>query len=69
MGLEIRPYEAGDREAVVALLAGIAGSGKPFLHTSGSSIVSDHANGEPSEAVFDEEHMPTPIADKATRAT
>jgi nucleoside-diphosphate-sugar epimerase len=32
--------------AAEALIDGLAGSGKPLLHTSGSSIVSDTANGE-----------------------
>src|SRR5579872_2909115 len=37
------------RGAVEALIAGLAGSGKPFLHSSGSSIVADTELGEPSE--------------------
>jgi hypothetical protein len=61
-----------DRDAVDVLLKALAGSEKALLHASGSSIVADHANGEPSEAVFseavfDEDHMPTPTADKAAR--
>jgi nucleoside-diphosphate-sugar epimerase len=42
------------RGAVEACLDALAGTGKPFLHTSGSSIVADDAQGEPSDAVFDE---------------
>src|SRR5262249_20138973 len=38
--------------AVEALLAGLAGSAKPLLHTSGSSIVGDEAMGEPSDRIF-----------------
>ena len=41
--------------AVVALLDGLAGSGKPFIHTSGSSIVGTRAKGQRSDAVFDED--------------
>ena len=37
------------RGAVEALIAGQIGSGKPLLHTSGSSIVADLAMGEPSD--------------------
>lgn len=42
--------------AVQALVAGLAGSSKPLLHTSGSSVVGDDARGNRrSEAVFDED--------------
>ena len=55
------------RGAVEALLAGLAGSGKPFLHTSGSSIVGDEAMGEPSERVFHEDTAFEPLPDKVDR--
>jgi nucleoside-diphosphate-sugar epimerase len=55
------------RGAVEALLAGLAGSGKAFIHSSGSSIVADHAMGEPSDRVFDETAAIVPAADKAAR--
>src|SRR4051812_45098756 len=45
----INTASSDHRGAVEALLAGLAGSGKPFLHTSGSSIVGDEAMGEPSD--------------------
>lgn len=39
--------------AVEALISGIAGSGKPLIHTSGISVVADRATmGEPSERIF-----------------
>jgi hypothetical protein len=39
--------------AVEALIGGLAGWGKPLLHTSGSSIVSGTANGEfASDRIF-----------------
>ena len=53
--------------AVEALLAGLAGSGKAFIHTSGSSLVGDEAMGEPSDAVFTEETPVKPEPDKAPR--
>ena len=53
------------RPAVEALIASLAGSGKPFIHTSGSSIVADRAMGEPSERIF---HEDTPIEPEAERA-
>lgn len=41
--------------AVDALLAGLAGSGKAFVHTSGSSVIGDDALGDSESAqVFDE---------------
>jgi nucleoside-diphosphate-sugar epimerase len=55
------------RGAVEALIAGLAGSGKPLLHTSGSSIVGDEAMGEPSERIFDEDMPIQPHADKIAR--
>lgn len=41
--------------SVQALIKGLTGSGKPFLHTSGSSIVGDDARGSKcSNLVYDE---------------
>jgi nucleoside-diphosphate-sugar epimerase len=54
--------------AVEALIEGLAGSNKPFLHTSGSSIVGDASGGDTaSDVIYDEEHLPVPTADKAAR--
>lgn len=53
--------------AVEALLTGLSGSGKPFLHTSGSSLVGDEALGEPSDAIFTEETPVAPAPDKVAR--
>jgi nucleoside-diphosphate-sugar epimerase len=54
--------------AVTALIEGLAGSGKPFLHTSGSSIVGDASGGEAGQArVYHEDALPEPTADKAAR--
>ncbi len=55
------------RGAVEALIAGLAGSGKPFLHSSGSSIVADLAMGEPSDRIFHEGTPIKPQAEKAAR--
>jgi nucleoside-diphosphate-sugar epimerase len=55
------------RGAVEALIAALAGSGKPLLHTSGSSIVADLAMGEPSDRIFDEGTPFAPVPDKAAR--
>ncbi|WP_027800546.1 NAD-dependent epimerase/dehydratase family protein [Paraburkholderia dilworthii] len=54
--------------AVSALIEGLSGSGKPFLHTSGSSIVGDASGGEAAEArIYREDALPEPTADKAAR--
>ncbi|HVK66139.1 MAG TPA: NAD-dependent epimerase/dehydratase family protein [Polyangium sp.] len=53
--------------AALALLAGLAGSGKPFLHTSGSSIVGDEAMGAPSDAIYTEDTPVKPEPDKVHR--
>jgi nucleoside-diphosphate-sugar epimerase len=53
------------RGAVEALIAALSGSGKPFVHSSGSSIVADLAMGEPSDRIFDET---TPIESQPERA-
>ena len=54
--------------AVKALIDGLAGSGKPFLHTSGSSIVGDASGGERGDAkIYTEDALPAPTADKAAR--
>jgi nucleoside-diphosphate-sugar epimerase len=63
----VNAASSDDRPAIDALLRALSGSGKALLHTSGSSIVADQANGEPSETVFDEDHLPTPTKDKAGR--
>lgn len=48
---------SADHEASVrALIAGLEGSGKPLLHTSGSSVIGDDVRGSRrSDAIFDED--------------
>jgi nucleoside-diphosphate-sugar epimerase len=55
------------RGAVEAFIAALAGSGKCFIHSSGSSIVADLAMGEPSDKIFAEDTPIAPLADKAAR--
>jgi len=55
------------RGAAEALIAALTGSGKPFLHSSGSSIVADLAMGQPSDRIFDEETPIEPRPEKAAR--
>lgn len=63
----VNAASADHKGAAVALLDGLAGSGKPFIHTSGSSIVGTRARGERSDAVFDEDAPITPSAARVTR--
>jgi nucleoside-diphosphate-sugar epimerase len=63
----VNAASADHRGAVVALLDGLAGTGKPFIHTSGSSIVGTRARGERSDAVFDEDAPITPSPARVAR--
>lgn len=56
------------RGAVDAFLEALAGSDKPFLHTSGSSIVADDAHGDlASDKIYDEETPFEPVPGKQAR--
>ena len=51
----INAASSDHRGSVEALLEGLRGSGKPFIHTSGSSVISDDVRGDAlSEHIFDE---------------
>ncbi len=63
----INAASSDHRGAVEAILAGLAGSGKVFLHTSGSSIVGDASGGEGGGLIYQEDALPAPTADKAAR--
>ena len=66
-GAVINAASSDERGAVEAMLAALAGSGKAFLHTSGSSIVGDMAGGEPGGKVYDEETPIEPLAGRVAR--
>lgn len=63
----VNAASADHKGAVLALLDALEGSGKPFIHTSGSSIVGTPARGERSDAVFDEDTPFTPSSARAAR--
>jgi nucleoside-diphosphate-sugar epimerase len=63
----INAANSDHRGAVEALIEGLAGSNKPLLHTSGSSIVGDASGGEATETIYYEDSLPEPTADKAAR--
>ena len=63
----INAANADDADLLDAMLPALAGSGKVFLQTSGSSMVGDNAGGEPSDRVYDEDTPVAPLPDKARR--
>lgn len=63
----VNAASADHKGAVDALLGALAGSGKPFIHTSGSSIVGTRSRGERSDAVFDEDTPFTPSPARTAR--
>ena len=63
----VNAASADHKGAVVALLDALAGSGKAFIHTSGSSIIGTQAKGERTDAVFDEDTPYTPSPGRAAR--
>src|SRR5690349_1069155 len=63
----INAASADHSGAVIALLDALAGSGKAFIHTSGSSIVGTRSRGERSDDIFDENTPITPSPARAAR--
>ena len=58
----IHTADADYRPAVETFIHALRGSGKPFLHTSGSSVVGDDARGEyESQCIYTDETPFTPI--------
>ena len=65
----VNAASSDDLLSVQTLLDALAGSGKVFLHTSGSSVVGDDARGEwAAQQVFAEDTPYTPSPEKAPRA-
>lgn len=63
----INAANADDRPSVVAMLAAMAGTGKPFIQTSGSGIVADAAGGERTDAVYEDGTPVHPLPARAAR--
>jgi nucleoside-diphosphate-sugar epimerase len=64
----INTASSDHRGAVDAFLEGLAGSNKPFIHTSGSSIVADDAHGDvASDRIYDEDTPIEPVPGKQAR--
>jgi nucleoside-diphosphate-sugar epimerase len=67
-GAVIHAANADDRASVEAILAALRGTGKRFIHTSGSGIVADRAGGNATDRVYDEDTPVTPLPERAARA-
>src|SRR5262245_11285585 len=63
----VNAASADHKGAVVALLDAVSGTGKAFIHTSGSSIVGQRSRGERSDDIFDEDTPITPSPARAAR--
>ena len=59
--------DADHRASVASLLNALRGSGKTFIQTSGSGIVSDGANGERSDSVYAEDTPVRPVPAREAR--
>jgi nucleoside-diphosphate-sugar epimerase len=59
--------DAADPFVVAAIVEGLAGSGKAFLHTSGSSVVGDKAAGKFSPKIHHEDTPSDPLPEKIQR--
>jgi nucleoside-diphosphate-sugar epimerase len=63
----VNAANSGHRGAAEALIAALAGSGKPLLHSSGTSIIADRALGEPSDRIFHEDTPIEPLRERVER--
>jgi nucleoside-diphosphate-sugar epimerase len=63
----VNAANSGHRRAAEALIAGLSGSGKPLVHTSGTSIIADRALGEPSDRIFHEDTPIDPLPERVER--
>lgn len=63
----INAADSDARDLVEAILTALKGTRKKFIHTSGSSIVSDTACGEYAEKTYDESSPITPVPQKVAR--
>ena len=63
----INAANADDAVITFSLLDALAGSGKTFIHTSGTSVVADRAAGEHSSAIFHEDTPFAPLPERMLR--
>jgi nucleoside-diphosphate-sugar epimerase len=63
----INAANADHEDAAKALLRPMAGTGKTFIHTSGSSVVGTQACGQKVDDIYDEDTVFTPSPGRAAR--
>ena len=63
----VNAANSDDSFVAKALIEALAGSGKPLIHTSGSSVIADLAAGEPSDVVFNEDTPFRPLPERMLR--
>lgn len=63
----INAADADHRPGVEAILAALKGTGKAFLHTSGSGIVADCAGGEVNATVYEDDTPVHPLPARVAR--
>ena len=64
----VNTANSDDPAVVEAILPALEGSGKPYIQTSGSSVIADRAGGEPSDRIFHEDTPFEPLPERAGRA-
>src|SRR5262245_16461390 len=57
----INAANSDHRGAVESILESLRGSNKTFIHTSGSSVVADNADGEANDKVYEDDSVWTPV--------
>ena len=65
----INAGDAENKSCVTSILKALSGSNKPFIHTSGSSIVGDLAEGKASNLIFDEKTPFTALPGRTNRTS
>lgn len=63
----INAASSDHRGAVESIVESLRGSNKTFIHTSGSSVVADKADGEASDSIYDDDSVWTPVPEKKDR--
>ena len=65
----INAADAENKSCVLSILKSLTGSNKPFIHTSGSSIVGDMARGKGNNMIFNEKTPFTPLPGRTNRVS
>lgn len=63
----VHAADADHRRAVEVILAALKGTGKAYLHTSGSGMLADKAGGESSPTIYEDDTPVQPVVERAAR--